>query len=131
MSVHSRVHSCISYKVGTKQVIVGIKFAIFITTEKIKDVNAVAALSEKISEIREHFDVFAEAISFLERYRTVNAYKLITKGRLVYRTLKLYIKLKSFNLPHLDAVFASHDKKRLGIYRLTMYSWTLDPTLTL
>ena len=44
----------------------------------------------------------------------------------MYRTLKLYIKLKSFNLPHLDAVFALLEKKkRLGIYRLTIYSWTL------
>ena len=30
----------------------------------------------------------------------------------MYRTLKLYIKLESFNLPHLDAVFALLEKKK-------------------
>ena len=30
----------------------------------------------------------------------------------MYRMLKLYIKLKSFNLPHLDAVFALLEKKK-------------------
>ena len=34
---------------------------------------------------------------------------------MVYRTLKLYIKLKSFNLPHLDAVFALLEKKKKTI----------------
>ena len=45
----------------------------------------------------------------------------------MYRTLKVYKKLKRLTYLTLTPSLACSRKKRLGIYRLTIYSWTLGP----